>query len=35
MGRASFRLRRYVALAESDLAEAHRAASPVDRMKLK
>jgi integrase/recombinase XerD len=28
-------LRRYVALAESDLAGAHRAASPVDRMKLK
>jgi integrase/recombinase XerC/integrase/recombinase XerD len=28
-------LRRYVALAEADLAEAHRAASPVDRMKLR
>jgi site-specific recombinase XerD len=28
-------LRRYVALAEMDLAEAHRAASPVDRMKLR
>jgi site-specific recombinase XerD len=28
-------LRRYVALAQTDLAEAHRAASPADRMKLK
>lgn len=28
-------LRRYVALAEADLAEAHRAASPADRMRLK
>jgi site-specific recombinase XerD len=28
-------LRRYVALAEADLSRAHRAASPVDRMKLK
>jgi site-specific recombinase XerD len=28
-------LRRYVALAEADLAQAHRAASPADRMKLK
>lgn len=28
-------LRRYVALAETDLAEAHRAASPVERMKLR
>lgn len=28
-------LRRYVALAEADLAKAHRAASPADRLKLK
>lgn len=28
-------LRRYVALAEADLAQAHRNASPADRMKLK
>jgi site-specific recombinase XerD len=28
-------LRRYVALAESDLAQAHRAASPADRLKLR
>lgn len=28
-------LRRYVALAESDLAQAHRQASPADRMKLR
>jgi site-specific recombinase XerD len=28
-------LKRYVALAEADLAQAHRAASPADRMKLK
>lgn len=28
-------LRRYVALAEADLAQAHRAASPADRMKIK
>jgi site-specific recombinase XerD len=28
-------LRRYVALAEADLAQAHRTASPADRMKLK
>lgn len=28
-------LRRYVALAEADLAQAHWAASPADRMKLK
>jgi site-specific recombinase XerD len=28
-------LRRYVALAETDLAQAHRAASPADRMKLR
>lgn len=28
-------LRRYVALAQADLVEAHRQASPIDRMKLK
>jgi site-specific recombinase XerD len=28
-------LRRYVALAEADLAQAHRNASPADRMRLK
>src|SRR5687768_16120118 len=28
-------LRRYVALAENDLAQAHRQASPADRMKLR
>lgn len=28
-------VRRYVALAETDLAQAHRAASPADRMKLR
>lgn len=28
-------LRRYMALAEADLAEAHRAASPADRMRLR
>jgi site-specific recombinase XerD len=28
-------VRRYVALAEADLAQAHRAASPADRMKLR
>jgi site-specific recombinase XerD len=28
-------LRRYVALAEADLAQAHRTASPADRMKLR
>ncbi|MFN3652559.1 MAG: tyrosine-type recombinase/integrase [Armatimonadota bacterium] len=28
-------LRRYVALADTDLAEAHRAASPVERLKLR
>jgi site-specific recombinase XerD len=28
-------LRRYVELAESDLADAHRAASPADRLKLR
>jgi integrase/recombinase XerC/integrase/recombinase XerD len=28
-------LRRYVALAEADLAQAHRTASPVDRLKLR
>jgi integrase/recombinase XerD len=28
-------LQRYVALAESDLAQAHRMASPADRMRLK